>query len=128
MSIDLNDLLENNVYVEDVQNASEAIERALQAYEAKYRIGARSFEVVAPDEPDDHWVRQRLAQPLVYFCESEGMPVPKCGGVVVALFVGPKLYAIPAEAAIRWAAVELGTTVERLREQYGTGEMETAVR
>jgi DHA1 family tetracycline resistance protein-like MFS transporter len=128
MSIDLNRLLENQVYVEDVQNASEAIGRALEAFEAKYHIGARPFEVVAPEDPDETWVRQRLAQPLVYFCESEGMSVPKCGGVVVALFMGPHLYAIPAESAIRWAAAVLGTSVERLRDEYGTHEMETAMR
>ncbi len=128
MSIDLRPVLEKAFFVEEVQNASETVARAEQKFEQATHTGARVFEIVAPGDPDEEWLREQLVHRLVYVCESEGVPVPQCSGTIVALFVGPRLYAIPAEDVIRWAGGVLNTSVEQLRTQYGTHEVETALR
>ena len=128
MSIDLNPVLEKAFFVEEVENASEAIARAEQKFEQATHIGARGFEIVVPAEPDQQWLREQFVRRLIYVCESEGVPVPECSGTVVELFVGPRLYAIPAEDVVRWASQVLNTPVEELRMQYGTHEVETALR
>ena len=128
MSIDLSPLLEQAFFVEEVQNASEAIERALETYEQMTRAGARTFEVVAPEEPNQSWLVEELVRPLVYFCESEGSPVPRCGGVIVAMFVDRRLYAIAAEQTLLWCSDLLQASAEQLREEYGTHETETVLR
>jgi hypothetical protein len=128
MSFDLNPVLEKAFFVEEVDNASEAILRAEQKFEQVTGIGARGFEVVAPGELDEPWLREQLVHRLVYVCESEGVPAPECSGTVVELFVGRRLYAIPAADVVRWASQLLNTSVEQLRAQYGTHELETALR
>ncbi|HEX8110410.1 MAG TPA: STAUR_1299 family protein [Kofleriaceae bacterium] len=128
MSIDLRPVLEKAFLVEEVENASEVVARAEQRFEEVTRAGARVFEIVAPGDPDEEWLREQLVHRLVYVCESEGVPVPECSGTIVALFIGPRLYAIPAEDVIRWASRILNTSVEQLRMQYGTHEVETALR
>jgi hypothetical protein len=128
MSIDLNPVLEKAFFVEEVENASEALARAEQKFEQVTRIGARGFEIVAPGEPDEEWLREQLVHRLVYVCESEGVPVPECSGTIVELFVGPRLYAIPAEDVVRWASQLLHTSVEQLRMQYGIHEADRALR
>lgn len=128
MSIDLNPLLETAFFEEDVQNGSEAIERLLEKFEEMERMGARLFEMVAPDEPDEAWLRDGFVAGLIYFCESEGTPVPRCGGTVVALYVGARLYGISAERVVAWASEQLGTPIDQLRVTYGTHESETALR
>lgn len=128
MSIDLSPVLEKAFFVEDVENASEAVARAEQKFEQVTRIGARGFEIVAPVEPDEQWLREQLVHRLVYVCESEGVPAPECSGTIVELFIGGRLYAIPAEDVVRWASQVLHTPVEQLRMEYGTHEVETARR
>lgn len=128
MSIDLSELLEQAFFVDEPQNGSVAIERALETFEEQKHVGSRLFEVVAPADPDDEWLRERLVHPLIYFCESEGAAVPDCSGVVVALYVGSHLYAISADRVIRWASSRLGTSIDQLRTQYGTHERDTAQR
>jgi hypothetical protein len=128
MSIDLSPVLEKAFFVEDVENASEALARAEQKFEQVTHIGARGFEIVAPGEPDEEWLREQLVHRLVYVCESEGVPVPECGGTIVELFVGCRLYAIPAEDVVRWASQLLHTSVEQLRTEYGVHEAERALR
>ena len=49
MAIDLSPLLDKAFFVEEVQNASESIQRALTTFEQKYNQGARPFEVVGVD-------------------------------------------------------------------------------
>jgi len=120
MAIDLPDLFEKAVFNEEIHNASESIERALEAYEAQKHSGARSFEVVAPDEADETWLRDHLLHPLIYFCESEGGTLPGCAGVLVTMFVGSHLYAIPADEVVRWASELLHAPIEELHAQYGT--------
>jgi len=122
MSIDTGPLLATAFFVEEVQNASESIARALESH-----TGARVFETVAPDDPDDAWVDDVIRR-LVYFCESEGSPVPRCGAVVVALFHQGRLYGITAENAVRWGSETLGVSPEELRRRYGLAEVETALR
>lgn len=128
MSIELSAVLEKAFFEEEVENASEAVLRAEQKFEQATRIGARVFEIVAPGEPDEAWLREQLIHRLVYVCEQEGVPAPECSGTIVALFVGRRLYAIPAEEVIRWGSRLLSTSVEQLRQQYGTHEVETALR
>jgi hypothetical protein len=128
MSIDLSPVLEKAFFVEEVENASEALARAEQKFEQVTRIGARGFEIVAPGEPDEEWLREQLVHRLVYVCESEGVPVPQCSGTIVELFVGRRLYAIPAEDVVRWASQLLDTSVEQFRTLYGTHESGTALR
>jgi hypothetical protein len=128
MSIDLSPVLEKAFFVEDVENASEAIARAEQKFEQVTHIGARGFEIVAPGEPDELWLREQLIHRLVYVCESEGVPVPECSGTIVELFIGPRLYAVPAGDVVRWASQVLNTSVEQFRTEYGTHEVETALR
>jgi hypothetical protein len=128
MSIDLSPVLEKAFFVEEVENASEALARAEQKFEQVTHIGARGFEIVAPGEPDEQWLREQLIHRLVYVCESEGVPVPECSGTIVELFIGRRLYAVPAEDVVRWASQVLNTSVEQLRMQYGTHEVETARR
>jgi hypothetical protein len=120
-------LLETAFFAGDIENASETIERALEAYEADTHAGARVFEAVAPDEPDPAWLDD-LMRRLVYFCESEGSPTPRCGGVMVALFHHGRLYGITAEHAVGWGSEALGVSPHELRERYGLGEVETALR
>ena len=128
MAIDLQGLLDEAFFAEEVQNASEAIERALDMFQDQTHVGARRFELVAPDEPDEDWLRSGLLQPLIYFCESEGASLPSCGGVMVALFVGSHLYAISAENVVRWGSDRIGAPIDQLRQQYGTQEVDTGVR
>jgi hypothetical protein len=129
MSIDLSPVLEKAFFVEEVvENASEALARAEQKFEQVTHIGARGFEVVAPGEPDEAWLREQLIHRLVYVCESEGVPAPECSGTIVELFVGRRLYAVPAADVVRWASGVLNTSVEQLRAQYGTHEAGTALR
>jgi hypothetical protein len=128
MSIDLSPVLEKAFFVEDVENASEAIARAEQKFEQVTHIGARGFEIVAPGEPDELWLREQLIHRLVYVCESEGVPLPECSGTIVELFIGPRLYAVPAGDVVRWASQVLNTSVEQFRTEYGTHEAETALR
>ena len=128
MSIDLSPVLEKAFFVEDVENASEAVARAEEKFEQVTRAGARAFEIVAPPDPDEQGLREQLLQRLVYVCESEGVPAPACSGMVVALFVGPRLYGIAAEDVVRWGSGVLNASVEQLRAEYGTHEIETALR
>lgn len=128
MPIDLSPVLEKAFFVEEVENASETVARAEQKFEQATHVGARAFEIVAPADPDEPWLREQLIHRLVYVCESEGVPVPECSGTIVALFIGRTLYGIPAGDVVRWASGVLNTPVEQLRTQYGTHEIETALR
>ena len=120
-------LLETAFFAEDIENASQAIERAQEAYEADTHAGARVFEAVAPDEPDLAWLDDFMRR-LVYFCESAGSPVPRCGAIIVAVFHLGRLYAVTAEHAVGWGSEALGVTLDELRQRYGLAEVETALR
>jgi hypothetical protein len=128
MAIDPSPLLDKAFFVEEVQNASESIERVLETFEQKYNQGARPFEVVGVDDIEDSWISEKLLHPLVYFCESEGATLPKCGGVIVALFLGDHLYGITAEDVVQWGAGVIGATLEQLDERFGTHERDTGLR
>lgn len=128
MAIDLKGLLRKAFFIEEVHNATEALERARDQFSEATKTAGQSFEVVAPPISDENWVREGLLQPLVYYCESEGMPIPRCAGVFVSLFVGDQLYCIGAAAVLKWAEQQLGTSAEELRSLYGTHEQETVLR
>lgn len=128
MAIDLQPLLEEVFYKEDeIQNASEAIERLLEAYERHKHAGARAFEIVVPPEPDEQWVREGLLHRLIYYCDSHGEELPECAGVIVAMYVGSSLYGIPVGRVIEWASGLLSMPPEGLRDLYGTHEVESAL-
>ena len=128
MALDLIGLLRKSFFIEEVHNATEALERARDRFGELTQTPGLSFEVVAPPNPDEDWTRERLLQPLVYYCESEGMPMPRCAGVFVSLFVGDRLYCIAAAHVVQWAEKQLGTTSDELSALYGTHEMETISR
>ena len=128
MAIDLNPLLQKAFYVEQVQNATEAIERAREEFVAATKTGGRSLEVVVPPEPDEAWAQERLLHPLVYYCESEGTPLPRCPGVFLSLFVGDRLHCVAAADILAWAEQRFGLSADEMRERYGTHERETAYR
>jgi hypothetical protein len=128
MAIDLDSLIKRAFFGERVRNATESVERARQRFLKRTGTDGISFEAVAPTAPDEAWVRERLAQPLIYFCESEGRPPPACAGAFVSLFVGDRLSCIAASDALDWAAQQLRTSVDKLQQQYGTGEHETVQR
>jgi hypothetical protein len=56
------------------------------------------------------------------------VPVPECSGTIVELFIGRRLYAIPAQDVVRWASQLLDTPIEQLRTQYGTHEVRSVLR
>ncbi|SRR6266542_1582609 len=129
MAIDLDRLTSKAFYVEEnVRNATEALQRAAEKYIATYKTGGVSFELVVPPGPEESWARERLLRPLVYYCESEGAPIPKCPGVFLSLFRGANLYCITVADVVEWAGAQLGVTAEQLSELYGTHEGETALR
>jgi hypothetical protein len=102
--IELNRLIETAFFAEEVvENASEALARAMQKFEQVTHTGARAFEIVVPADADEPWVRDQVHR-LVYFCESEGMPVPECGGTIVALYIGRWMYGIAGGELVRWAS------------------------
>jgi hypothetical protein len=129
MAIDVNQLASKAFYVEEnVRNATEALQRAVEKYISIYKTSAVSVDLVVPPDADESWARERLLRPLVYYCESEGAPIPKCPGVFVSLFRDANLCCIAVADVIEWAGAQLGLTVEQLREMYGTHELETALR
>jgi hypothetical protein len=129
MAIDLQPLLEDVFYKEEeIQNASEAIERLLDAYESQKHAGAEPFEIVVPPEPDEQWVREGLLHRLIYYCDSKGAEMPECAGVIVAMYIGPNLYGVAVRRVFEWASDLLSTPSEQLQKMYGTHEGETARR
>jgi hypothetical protein len=128
MAIDLDRLLQKAFFVEQVHNATEALERARTQFIADTKTGGVSFELVVPPAPDEPWVLERLLRPLIYYCESEGSPVPHCPGVFVSLFLGSTLYCVRVAEVLNWAEDQLTISVEELRDRYGTHEAGTALR
>jgi hypothetical protein len=128
MAIDLSPLLDKAFAVEEVQNASESIERVLETFEQRFNQGARAFEVVGSEDADATWINDKLLHPLIYFCESEGAALPRCGGVIVALFLGNQLYGITAADVLQWGSDMLGASIAQLDEQFGTHERDTGLR
>jgi hypothetical protein len=123
MAIELSGLLRRAFYSERVENATESIARASARFIELRRAGGDSLEYVVPPAPDEEWVRERLLHSIVYYCESEGRPVPNCPGVFASLFVEDWLYCIAIPDIITWAGKEIGITVEDLRRLYGTEEV-----
>jgi hypothetical protein len=129
MAIDLRPLLDKAFYKEQpVKNATLSIEKAADDFARRTNTDGVSFEVVAPTDADEAWVHRMLLRPLVYFCESEGRPIPRCAGVFLSLFVGDALYCISGADVIGWVNEQLGLSADELRSRYGTHELETAQR
>jgi hypothetical protein len=64
---------------------------------------------------------------LVYHFESLGAHLPDCKGIVVAAFLGDRLYFAESKAFVSRACALLGVTPEQLVQRYGTGERRTAI-
>jgi hypothetical protein len=129
MAIDLKRLTQRAFYREQpVRNATQAIATARDEFVARTHTEGVSFEIVAATEIDEAWVQRSVLHPLVYLCESEGRPIPLGSGVFVSLFISDALWCIAVPDVIAWATDELGVTAEELRAQYGTHEIETALR
>jgi hypothetical protein len=127
--MDLKLLLEKSFYQEQpVKNATISIEKAADDFARRTNTDGMSVEVVVPQDPDEPWIHRMLLRPLVYFCESEGRPIPRCSGVFLSLFRADALYCISGEEVIRWAGKTLGLDAGELRDRYGTHEVETSLR
>jgi hypothetical protein len=86
---------------------------ALRAYE----LVLTGFEAFARD----------LLPKLVYHLESIGAHLPHARGVLIAAFVGDRLYFIEAGLFVARASLLLGVSAEELVRRHGTGERRTAV-
>ena len=121
MSLDLSPLLALAFLTADAARANAALD------EARAVAGGRSYEVVAPADPDLAWLEAGLVSKLVYFCEATRSPLPACAGVFVSLFVGERLHAILAADVIAFACEKLGVTSDELVQRHGTGEVRHAL-
>jgi hypothetical protein len=86
---------------------------------------ARAYEMVLTTW--DAFVRELLPK-LVYHLESVGSPLPECKGVVVAAFLGDRLFFLDAKAMVERICSLLRVTPESLVQRHGTGERRTAIR
>jgi len=129
MAIDLKPLTERAFYQDQpLENATQAIAKARDQLAARTQTDGVSFEVVTPAEVDEAWADRSLLRPLVYFCESEGRPIPLGAGVFLSLFIGDALFCIAVPDVMTWAKAQLGLTSDELRARYGTHELDTALR
>ena len=69
-----------------------------------------------------------LLPKLVYHLESVGAHLPECRGVLIAAFVGDRLYFVHAKAFVARACAMLGVSADELVRRHGTGERRTAAR
>lgn len=65
---------------------------------------------------------------LVYHLESLGAHLPECRDVVIAAFVGERLYFEDARDLVSRACRLLGVSAAELVARHGTGESRTALR
>jgi hypothetical protein len=128
MTIDIQALTRHAFICAPAEGATPALAQARERFSTESGLAGFSFEVVAPDQPDERWVKEELVRPLVYYCESVGAPLPNCSGVFLSLFYGKHLYCIVAAEAIAWAATTLRTDAGTFARNYGTREQDTALR
>lgn len=124
--MNIDSLLQQAFFVDDAMRATAAIEDAREQIMATDRVGAFSLEVVVPPQPDETWLREHVVRPIIYYCSSSGMAIPGCSGMFVTFFRDNKVYCVRAAQVVAWASKELGTDVDLLIEEYGTGETEHA--
>lgn len=74
----------------------------------------------------EKFASEQLAK-LVYHLESIGARLPECRGVVIAAFVGDRLYFVDARAFLARAAGRLRISSDELVRRHGTGERRTAM-
>jgi hypothetical protein len=122
--MNIRSLLEEAFYSAEASRATAAIAEARDAVSAAGRVDGYSIEVVVPDEVDEQWLRERVLHPLIYFCQSTGVPAPACPGVFLTFFHGDRLSCVLGAEVIAWAARELGEGEQALIDEYGTGERE----
>ena len=124
----LDRLYEDAFLVDEAMNANEALVRARDAFREAPGGKSFSYEVVVPEAPDAEWFAEGLLRKLVYHCESTRSALPECRGVFVSLFVGDRLYCVPAKSVVRFGCEVLGVDVDTLVARYGTGELKEAIR
>jgi hypothetical protein len=98
------------------------LERSEPGAEEAGRRLVRLYELVlAPDATFDSFARDQLPK-LVYHLESVRAVPPRCGGIVVAVFLGADLRFLDAGELIARVAGLLATTPDDLFRRHGTGE------
>ncbi|HSN33723.1 MAG TPA: STAUR_1299 family protein [Ideonella sp.] len=126
--MNIDPLLDEAFLSDEAGHATPAIDAARARVSNIANVGAFSLEVVVPDAPDEDWLRERVLRPLVYFCESTGVPAPACTGVFVTFFRGGRIHCVLGGEVIAWSARELGLDVQAIVDRSGTGEREHAAR
>ncbi len=124
--MEIESLLEEAFYSDDEKSATSAIEQARTRASEQGKVDAFSLEIVVPESPDELWLGERILRPLIYFCESTGVPPPSCTGVFFSFFHGGRVRCVLAAEVVAWAARQLELDVETLADRYGTGEHEHA--
>jgi hypothetical protein len=89
---------------------------------------SRSYELVLDPAADWQGFANDALPRFVYHLESVGAHPPVCKGIVVAAFVGDRLYFLHASDVVRRAAELIGISVEELFRRHGTHESRTALR
>lgn len=128
MSLDLAPLFARAFFTAEAIRSTDALVEARKRFGNSSSGRAFSFEVPVPDRPDHRWFEEALVRKLVYFCESTSAPLPRCTGVFVSFFAGPRLYCVSASEVIAYASEVLGLSSDQLVARYGTGEVRKPVR
>ncbi|RMG15734.1 MAG: hypothetical protein D6729_12140 [Deltaproteobacteria bacterium] len=126
--MDLKPLFDKAFLMDEAINANEALDRARTRFRRAEGEKSFSYEVVVPEEPDAEWLEGTLLRKLVYHCESTRSALPECQGIFVSLFVGDRLYCVPAKDVVAFGCEALDVDVETLVARYGTGELKEAIR
>jgi hypothetical protein len=126
--MNIDSLLQEAFFHDDALRATQLIDTARAQVAAAAHVDAFSMEVVVPDQPDETWLAEHVLRPLVYFCQSTGVPPPACAGVFVTFFRGEQLYCVLAAEVIAWSARQLGVDDKAILERYGTHEDEHSPR
>lgn len=124
--MEIQSLLQEAFFDADAAQATRAIAEARERVSREAKVDAFSLEVVVPEQPDDAWLRDRVLRPLVYFCQSTGVPPPACAGVFLSFFHDARLSCVLGAEVIAWAAQALGLDTGALLDRFGTGESEHA--
>lgn len=128
MPVDIERLLREAFFATNVGIGVDALAAAETRFAEIFCRPGASFEILVPIAPDAEWVREQVVRPLVYFCQSTGVPVPACPNIFVALFVGARLYCVTAYDVLTWASRQLRQTPDDWLAEFGTHERETTSR
>jgi hypothetical protein len=120
--MNIDPLLEEAFFDDEAVRATQSIELARDHVSKLAQLDAFSLEVVAPEFPDEAWLRERVLRPLIYFCQSTGAAPPACAGVFVTFFHRGRIKCVLGAEVLAWGAKQLGVDAQSLIDRYGTGE------